>query len=205
MELEGRAGEDFDAYKAEKTAEFEAALATGYTRKLTGISIPAVPDLADGETEAARDELIALEHALAYALTFTCWLEEHKAPRCMEVADQLDALRVQTRLDDADADIEAHLDTLYPLKKLDPEAEPDFRSRLGSMYDDLSNLDGFPTVQPDIPNIPIVPDVCTDITDTALANFNDYFGQLEDKLTYANWLNTLVEECCGNLQNSLSL
>lgn len=53
----------------------------------TGIIIPDVPEMADDDTEQARDELIQLDKDLSECQTFTNWIKQ-------EIFTPCDALRV---------------------------------------------------------------------------------------------------------------
>ena len=69
-------GESFDDFKDRIIAEFDRYLEeTGAELLPTGIEIPDIPDLADEDTEEARQELIELNDGLAYCLTLVDWLE----------------------------------------------------------------------------------------------------------------------------------
>ena len=63
---------EFDNYLEESGAELLP----------TGIEVPMVPDLADDDTEEARQELEDLERGLAYCLTFVDFIEDRIFTPC---------------------------------------------------------------------------------------------------------------------------
>ena len=76
-------GESFDDFKDRIIGEFDRYLEeTGAELSPTGIEIPDIPDLADDDTEEARQELIELNDGLAYCLTLVDWLEEEIFTPC---------------------------------------------------------------------------------------------------------------------------
>jgi hypothetical protein len=73
-------------------AAFEAHLdALAWELIDSGIVIPDVPELADDDTEEARDELQVLADELSYCLTFTAWLAEEIYHPCKVLQDDFEA------------------------------------------------------------------------------------------------------------------
>ena len=116
-------GESFDDFKDRIIAEFDRYLEeTGAELLPTGIEIPDIPDLADEDTEEARQELIELNDGLAYCLTLVDWLEEEIATPCdlLREAHEQQLAEVNPMIDASKTTQE---ELLASLKELKPEGE----------------------------------------------------------------------------------
>ena len=75
--------ETMEEFEMRIKAEFDDFLEeTGAELLPTGIEVPMVPDLADDDTEEARQELEDLERGLAYCLTFVDFIEDRIFTPC---------------------------------------------------------------------------------------------------------------------------
>ena len=125
----------------------------------TGIPIPDVPELADDDTEEARDELIELNDKIAYCLTFSEWIMEEIAGPCMVLKNSLDDILAteEPRIAASKAEQEALLATLKEIKdEANAESVEDFSSRMRAMFD--AEVD-YPVVSAEI-EVLQVPIVC---------------------------------------------
>ena len=111
-EFEMRIKAEFDNYLEESGAELLP----------TGIEVPMVPDLADDDTEEARQELEDLERGLAYCLTFVDYIETEIFTPCeiLMEAHEEQLAQVQPMIDASRATQDELLESLQALK---PEGE----------------------------------------------------------------------------------
>lgn len=111
-EFEMRIKAEFDAYLEESGAELLP----------TGIEVPIVPDLADDDTEEARQELLELEQGLAYCLTFVDYIETEIFTPCelLMEAHEEQLASVQPMIDASRATQDELIESLQALK---PEGE----------------------------------------------------------------------------------
>lgn len=179
--------------------EFDLFLADSGTELVdTGIEIPIIPDLADDDTEEARDELVELEGDLAYCLTFVDWL-------AMEIFTPCDLLREahEQQLAEVDpmrqASMEAQQNLVESLVALKPEAEDktaeEFTVLLG--IDFLEDPDVLP-VSSGIEQL-ATPLVCQEPTQQAAQALAEAIDDLDNNLTFQNWLGEQNQECCWDL------
>lgn len=152
-------GEEKDAFEQRIHDEFVAHLdETGWDLIETGIVIPEVPELADDDTEEARDELIALDEELAYCETMTLWLEDEIFAPCDVLRQTYDA-QITTESERLTASETQQMSLLATLKTLKDEegtqSEEEFAVAMGKQYAEASA----PQIDPEV-EILDVPGVC---------------------------------------------
>ena len=190
-------GESMSDFTDRMFAEFDAHLdSSEWELEETGFTIPDVPELADDETEALRDELVDAEYRLAYCKTFVSWLKE-------EIFVPCEVLRVSYETANADnlprvaasqAQRDSYLASLKQLKDDDNLSQEDF---------DALMLAEFTTAAPEsvASGIDILPApiVCQQETLDARDALVDLEQEITDAETYQQWLKEQTEECCQDL------
>ena len=176
-EFEMRIKAEFDNYLDESGAELLP----------TGIEVPMVPDLADDDTEEARQELLELERGLAYCLTFVDYIETEIFTPCdiLKTAHEDQLAQVQPLIDASRATQDELLESLQALK---PEGEgktaEEFAVLMGiDFLDDESVV----PVSSDIEQL-ATPLVCQEETQTAAQELQDAIDDLDNNLTFQRWL-----------------
>ena len=187
-EFEMRLKAEFDAYLEESGAELLP----------TGIEVPIVPDLADDDTEEARQELLELEQGLAYCLTFVDYIETEIFTPCelLMEAHEEQLASVQPMIDASRATQDELIESLQALK---PEGEgktaEEFAVLMGiDFLDDESVV----PVSSDIEQL-ATPLVCQEDTQTAAQALQDAIEDLDNNLTFERWLAGQNQECCWDL------
>ena len=187
-EFEMRIKAEFDAYLEESGAELLP----------TGIEVPIVPDLADDDTEEARQELLDLEQGLAYCLTFVDYIETEIFTPCelLMEAHEEQLASVQPMIDASRATQDELIESLQALK---PEGEgktaEEFAVLMGiDFLDDESVV----PVSSDIEQL-ATPLVCQEDTQTAAQALQDAIEDLDNNLTFERWLAGQNQECCWDL------
>lgn len=187
-EFEMRIKAEFDAYLEESGAELLP----------TGIEVPIVPNLADDDTEEARQELLELEQGLAYCLTFVDYIETEIFTPCelLMEAHEEQLASVQPMIDASRATQDELIESLQALK---PEGEgktaEEFAVLMGiDFLDDESVV----PVSSDIEQL-ATPLVCQEDTQTAAQALQDAIEDLDNNLTFERWLAGQNQECCWDL------
>ena len=187
-EFEMRIKAEFDAYLDESGAELLP----------TGIEVPIVPDLADDDTEEARQELLELERGLAYCLTFVDFIEQEIFTPC-ELLMEAHEEQLASVLPMIDASRATQDQLLESLQALKPEGEgktaEEFAVLMGiDFLDDESVV----PVSSDIEQL-ATPLVCQEETQTAAQDLQDAIEDLDNNLTFERWLAGQNQECCWDL------
>ena len=187
-----------EEFTARMFAEFDAHLdEQNWELVSTEIVIPDVPELADDDTEEARDELVELEANLAYCLTLVEWLREGIYIPCKVLEDTfVEQLATEApRLDDS---IARHAALLASLKLLKDEDMMYTDEEFAAKYATLFQMSGQTTVPAGIDILP-VPLVCQEETHEAEADLVAFIADLEAALTFEAWLDGQTQTCCQEL------
>lgn len=191
--------ETMEEFEMRIKAEFDAYLEESGTELLpTGNEVPIVPDLADDDTEEARQELLELEQGLAYCLTFVDYIETEIFTPCelLMEAHEEQLASVQPMIDASRATQDELIESLQALK---PEGEgktaEEFAVLMGiDFLDDESVV----PVSSDIEQL-ATPLVCQEDTQTAAQALQDAIEDLDNNLTFERWLAGQNQECCWDL------
>ena len=133
----GREGEDMQQFTDRMKAEFTMHLEeTGRDLVDSMITVPEVPELADDDTEEARDELQKLVDDIEWCLTFTEWLSEEIFVPCDVLRQTLEDT-LTTNSERQTMSEENQMSLLSSLKALKDEenlTDNEFTVKMGQQY-----------------------------------------------------------------------
>jgi hypothetical protein len=190
-------GESMSDFTDRMFAEFDAHLDTSeWELEETSFTIPDVPELADDETEALRDQLVEAEYKLAYCKTFVSWLKEEIFVPCevLRVSYEEATIANLPRVATSAAQRDSYLESLKQLKDEDNLSQEDFDALMEAAFTTAAPE----AVASGIDILP-APIVCQQETQDARIALIDLEQEISDAETYQQWLKEQTEECCQDL------
>lgn len=198
--LEALENETLDEFIDRQTSVFDAQFDAN-SAVSAGMLINEVPETCAQETQDKYQEALDFVADLEMVLTFCDWLEAEKVRACGEQREAIMAtlLANMPRLDETEAAIESVLGELIAEK-------PDGASNMAEF---AALKEGQFMMASPAPSetgivVPAVPDGCSDDTKMAGAALQAFQDELEEKITYYDFLQGLLQECCEEIETDLN-
>ena len=198
--LEALENETLDEFIDRQTAVFEAQFDANNVVS-AGMLINDVPETCAQETQDKYQEALDFVADLEMVLTFCDWLEAEKVRACGEQREAIMAtlLANMPRLDETEAAIESVLGELIAEK-------PDGATNMAEF---AALKEGQFLIASPIPSetgivVPAVPEGCSDETKMAGAALQAFQVELQEKITYYDFLQALLQECCEEIETALN-
>jgi hypothetical protein len=198
-------GESPDAFAGRMKITFDAD--EDVVREETGIEIPDLPANAPPSATLAQSKLMKFEGELSYALTWAQWLMDRLAECCDEVAADLDGIQDDnaSTVEETNLRIATVLEDLFMFKAEVDEEILDFAGRMRGEFDDAKDAPDSDIQDVDTGityNAP--PANCQDSTFAAAEDLQTFIDDLSNILTYLEWLEARLAECCENLRDEMN-
>ena len=182
-------------YALVKREQFDAAQASPAAIDVvpSGMNIATPPDTCDDDTKLAQQECIQYSDDLSELLTYEAWLQDELKRAC-------DALKAQMEVETVDGMSQlgakqdvllALLEDLQLLNENTAEGNDAFVRRLRAEFEaeNITPMDSGLV-------IPTVPESCEEEVQDALSAIADIKAQLDDCITFTDWLTTQRTEMC---------
>lgn len=187
---------DNQEYAVLKRAEFDANQADPETAVPvipSGMSLTQPPETCQQETFDALEECQRYSDSLSDLLTFESWLDMELKMACDDLKMRLDMLIAENSdlLQAKQVSLQAALEDLYLLNDNAAETQINFARRLRTEFEEseVELLDAGIVIPP-------IPEDCEEEVQLALAALRVVKEQLDDCVTFLDWLlNRLDEEC----------
>jgi len=198
--LESLENETLDEFITRQTAVFDAQFDAS-SAVSAGMIINDVPETCGEDTQVKYQEALDFVAALEKVLTFCDFLSAEKQRACEEhrVAIMATLLENMPRLDETETAIESVLSELIAEKDDGATSMAEFAALKEGQF-----IIDSPTASDTGIVVPAVPEGCSDETKTAAAALQAFQDELEEKITFYDFLQRLLQECCEEIETEIT-
>jgi hypothetical protein len=158
--------------------------------------VPVVPDNANQDAKDAAFILSLVKDDMDDCLTYMTWLDELLVESCDELGESLHSIVDEDFMQAPAPQFEAEvMESLFMLLGEEDESLDDFTARMRERFEtERADPEGDVEEMPTGVVIPDTPAMCQPSTHDAVEWLITYDDQLQDEMTYNNWLNDLLED-----------